>query len=130
VPPNPIAGPRDYGIANLDFKRIAGGLLVETKDELGLDKTQLQVVTKRRPTLEELTDLLFAWRAVRHVRSNAIVLSPAAEPQLESGPRRRAARRPSRSPSGEPAIEPSWRSWPATPTSRSRTESRPRPRPV
>ena len=75
VPPNPIEGPRDYGIANLNFKRIAGGLLVETKDELGLDKTQLQVVTKRRPTLEELTDLLFAWRAVRHVRSNAIILA-------------------------------------------------------
>jgi phosphoribosylaminoimidazolecarboxamide formyltransferase/IMP cyclohydrolase len=75
VPPSPIEGPRDYGIANLDFKRIAGGLLVETKDELGLDKAQLQVVTKRRPTLEELTDLLFAWRAVRHVRSNAIVLA-------------------------------------------------------
>ena len=75
VPPNPIAGPRDYGITNLDFKRIAGGLLVETKDELGLDKTQLLVVTKRRPTLEELTDLLFAWRAVRHVRSNSIVLA-------------------------------------------------------
>ena len=78
VPPNPIDGPLDYGIAQLDFKRIAGGLLVETKDELGLDKTQLQVVTKRRPTLEELTDLLFAWRAVRHVRSNAIVLARGA----------------------------------------------------
>jgi len=75
VPPDPTEGPRDYGIANLDFKRIAGGLLVETKDELGLDKVQLEVVTKRRPTLEELTDLLFAWRAVRHVRSNAIVLA-------------------------------------------------------
>jgi phosphoribosylaminoimidazolecarboxamide formyltransferase/IMP cyclohydrolase len=75
VPPNPIEGPRDYGIANLGFKRIAGGLLVETKDELGLDKTQLLVVTKRRPTLEELTDLLFAWRAVSHVRSNSIVLA-------------------------------------------------------
>jgi phosphoribosylaminoimidazolecarboxamide formyltransferase/IMP cyclohydrolase len=75
VPPDPTEGPRDYGIANLDFKRIAGGLLVETKDELGLDKAQLQVVTKRRPTLEELTDLLFAWRAVRHVRSNAIILA-------------------------------------------------------
>ncbi len=75
VPDGPTEGPRDYGIANLDFKRIAGGLLVETKDELGLDKTQLHVVTKRRPTLEELTDLLFAWRAVRHVRSNAIVLA-------------------------------------------------------
>jgi phosphoribosylaminoimidazolecarboxamide formyltransferase/IMP cyclohydrolase len=75
VPASPSDGPRDYGIANLDFKRIAGGLLVEAKDELGLDKTQLHVVTKRRPTLEELTDLLFAWRTVRHVRSNAIVLA-------------------------------------------------------
>jgi phosphoribosylaminoimidazolecarboxamide formyltransferase/IMP cyclohydrolase len=78
VPEGPIDGPRDYGIANLDFKRIAGGLLVEAKDDLALDKTQLHVVTKRRPTLEELTDLLFAWRAVRHVRSNAIVLARGA----------------------------------------------------
>ena len=75
MPPNPTAGMRDYGIASLDFKRVAGGLLVETMDELGLDKRQLQVVTKRRTTLEELTDCLFAWRAVRHVRSNAIVLA-------------------------------------------------------
>jgi phosphoribosylaminoimidazolecarboxamide formyltransferase/IMP cyclohydrolase len=78
VPPNPIEGMRDYGIANLDFKRVAGGLLVESLDQLGLDKGQLQVVTSRRPTLEELTDLLFAWRAVRHVRSNAIVLAKNA----------------------------------------------------
>ena len=75
VPPDPTDGLRDYGIASLDFKRVAGGLLVETMDDLGLDKGQLQVVTHRRPTLEELTDLLFAWRAVRHVRSNAIVLA-------------------------------------------------------
>jgi len=75
VPPDPTEGMRDYGIASLDFKRVAGGLLVETLDELALDKGHLQVVTKRRPTLEELTDLLFAWRAVRHVRSNAIVLA-------------------------------------------------------
>ena len=75
VPPDPSEGLRDYGIANLDFKRVAGGLLVETQDALGLEAGQLQVVTKRRPTLEELTDLLFAWRTVRHVRSNAIVLA-------------------------------------------------------
>ncbi len=75
VPPDPTDGMRDYGIANLDFKRVAGGLLVEDLDNLGLDRGQLQVVTRRRPTLEELTDLLFAWRAVRHVRSNAIVLA-------------------------------------------------------
>jgi phosphoribosylaminoimidazolecarboxamide formyltransferase / IMP cyclohydrolase len=75
IPPDPTEGMRDYGIANLDFKRVAGGLLVESLDDLGLDRGRLQVVTRRRPTLEELTDLLFAWRAVRHVRSNAIVLA-------------------------------------------------------
>ena len=75
VPPDPTDGMRDYGIANLDFKRVAGGLLVEDLDDLGLDRGQLQVVTRRRPTLEELTDLLFAWRAVRHVSSNAIILA-------------------------------------------------------
>ncbi|MBA2315302.1 MAG: bifunctional phosphoribosylaminoimidazolecarboxamide formyltransferase/IMP cyclohydrolase [Chloroflexi bacterium] len=78
VPPDPVEGMRDYGIASLDFKRVDGGLLVESLDTLGLDRGQLQVVTKRRPTLEELTDLLFAWRAVRHVRSNAIVLARGA----------------------------------------------------
>jgi phosphoribosylaminoimidazolecarboxamide formyltransferase/IMP cyclohydrolase len=75
VPPDPLEGMRDYGIASLEFKRVNGGLLVESHDELGLDRGQLQVVTRRRPTLEELTDLLFAWRAVRHVRSNAVVLA-------------------------------------------------------
>ena len=75
VPASPMEGMRDYGIANLDFKRVAGGLLVEALDAVDLDRGQLQVVTRRHPTLGELTDLLFAWRAVRHVRSNAIVLA-------------------------------------------------------
>jgi phosphoribosylaminoimidazolecarboxamide formyltransferase/IMP cyclohydrolase len=75
VPPNPGEGMRDYGIANLDFKRVGGGLLVEALDSLDIDRGQLQVVTRRHPTLGELTDLLFAWRAVRHIRSNAIILA-------------------------------------------------------
>jgi phosphoribosylaminoimidazolecarboxamide formyltransferase/IMP cyclohydrolase len=74
VPPNPSDGLRDYGIAALDFKRIGGGLLVETLDHTTIDRGQLRVVTQRRPTLEELTDLMFAWRVAAHVRSNAIVL--------------------------------------------------------
>ena len=48
VPPDPTDGMRDYGIASLDFKRVAGGLLVETQDTLGVDKGQLQVVTQVR----------------------------------------------------------------------------------
>ncbi|HET6820255.1 MAG TPA: bifunctional phosphoribosylaminoimidazolecarboxamide formyltransferase/IMP cyclohydrolase [Candidatus Limnocylindria bacterium] len=74
VPPNDHDEP-EMGIGNFDFKRIGGGLLVQTFDNLEEDRNKLQVVTQRRPTLEELTDLLFAWRAVRHVKSNAIVLA-------------------------------------------------------
>lgn len=58
----------------LDLRRIDGGVLVQTPDRGGLSRHELNVVTRRRPTLDELTDLLFAWRAVRHVTSNAVVL--------------------------------------------------------
>ena len=75
VPEGSGEGLADYGIARLDFHRIGGGLLVETRDRSDVDRSQLKVVTQRRPTLEELTDLLFAWRAVRHVTSNAVVLA-------------------------------------------------------
>jgi phosphoribosylaminoimidazolecarboxamide formyltransferase/IMP cyclohydrolase len=75
VPAPPTEGLTDYGIAKLDIRSIRGGLLVQTVDQSELDRSQLRVVTKRRPTLEELTDLLFAWRAVRHVTSNAVVLA-------------------------------------------------------
>jgi len=65
----------EVGLPDLDLHRIDGGVLVQTLDRALLDHSQLNVVTKRRPTLEELTDLLFAWRAVRHVTSNAVVLA-------------------------------------------------------
>jgi phosphoribosylaminoimidazolecarboxamide formyltransferase/IMP cyclohydrolase len=79
VPRRSPEGLDDYGIAELDFQRIEGGLLVETKDGLDIDHSQLNVVTRRRPTLEELTDLMFAWRAVRHVTSLAVVVAKGAQ---------------------------------------------------
>jgi len=78
VPVAAVEGPPDQGIAALDFQRIEGGLLVETRDELQVDHARLNVVTQRRPTLDELTDLLFAWRAVRHVTSLAVVVARSA----------------------------------------------------
>ena len=87
MPASPAEGMRDYGIANLDFKRVGGGLLVEALDQVDLDRGQLQVVTRRHPTLGELTDLLFAWRAVRHVRSQRD--RPRAQ-RRDGGHRRRA----------------------------------------
>ena len=59
----------------LDYKRVTGGFLVQTPDALPESMLTRDVVTVRHPTLGELTSLLFAWRAVKHVTSNAIVLA-------------------------------------------------------
>jgi len=56
-----------------DMKRIAGGLLVQEWDTLKVDVKSLKAVTKRQPTQEEYEALDFAWKVVKHVKSNAIV---------------------------------------------------------
>lgn len=58
----------------LDFKKVAGGLLVQKLD-CSVFGAQLGVVTKRAPTDEEMEALEFGWRVVKHAKSNAIVLS-------------------------------------------------------
>jgi phosphoribosylaminoimidazolecarboxamide formyltransferase / IMP cyclohydrolase len=57
----------------LDFKRITGGMLVQTRDTHRLTREELKVVTRRAPTEEELASLLFAWTVCKHTKSNAIV---------------------------------------------------------
>lgn len=65
------AGPlREY-----DFRRVKGGLLVQDRDLERDDLRLARVVTKRPPTEEEYRALDFAWRVVKHVKSNAIVLA-------------------------------------------------------
>ncbi len=59
--------------AELDFKRVTGGLLVQDIDRGRVTEKDLKVVTKRKPTSQELRDLLFAWKVVKYVKSNAIV---------------------------------------------------------
>jgi phosphoribosylaminoimidazolecarboxamide formyltransferase/IMP cyclohydrolase len=58
-----------------DFRRVVGGLLVQDRDKTAFDIRKAQVVTKRRPTEEEYAALDFAWRIVKHVKSNAIVFA-------------------------------------------------------
>jgi phosphoribosylaminoimidazolecarboxamide formyltransferase/IMP cyclohydrolase len=60
---------------SLDFRRVDGGLLVQTRDLEADDFAQARVVTKRLPTAAEMADLRFAWRVCKHVKSNAIVLA-------------------------------------------------------
>jgi phosphoribosylaminoimidazolecarboxamide formyltransferase / IMP cyclohydrolase len=59
----------------LDVKRVRGGILVQEKAPSTINDTAWQVVTNRAPTATERRDLLFAWRAVASVKSNAIVLA-------------------------------------------------------
>lgn len=65
VPPDPN---------EMEYKKIAGGMLVQTRDLLGLNEDQWQVVGKRRPTESEMSDLRFAWLVCKHTKSNAITV--------------------------------------------------------
>ncbi|MDP4152482.1 MAG: bifunctional phosphoribosylaminoimidazolecarboxamide formyltransferase/IMP cyclohydrolase [Bacillota bacterium] len=58
----------------LDMKKVAGGLLVQELDTKLLNDEDLKVVTDRVPTDEEMKQLMFAWRVVKHTKSNGIVL--------------------------------------------------------
>jgi phosphoribosylaminoimidazolecarboxamide formyltransferase/IMP cyclohydrolase len=62
--------PRARGLA---FRSVAGGMLVQTRDNAIVDDLDLKTVTKRKPNAEELADLKFAFRVAKHVKSNAIV---------------------------------------------------------
>ncbi|WP_422448072.1 bifunctional phosphoribosylaminoimidazolecarboxamide formyltransferase/IMP cyclohydrolase [Thermoanaerobacterium sp. DL9XJH110] len=58
-----------------DMKRVSGGLLVQEPDVKDFEEKDLKVVTKRAPSGKEMEDLLFGWKVVKHVKSNAIVLA-------------------------------------------------------
>ncbi|HHX60548.1 MAG TPA: bifunctional phosphoribosylaminoimidazolecarboxamide formyltransferase/IMP cyclohydrolase [Epulopiscium sp.] len=59
-----------------DMKKVGGGMIVQNKDlVLFNDKEDLKVVTDRQPTEKEMEDLLFAWKIVKHVKSNGIALA-------------------------------------------------------
>ncbi|KEC55988.1 bifunctional phosphoribosylaminoimidazolecarboxamide formyltransferase/IMP cyclohydrolase [Bartonella koehlerae] len=66
-------GVPDPRCGGLIAKTLAGGILVQSRDNVVVDDLKLQVVTKRAPSQEEMRDLQFAFRVVKHVKSNAIV---------------------------------------------------------
>ncbi|WP_343080679.1 bifunctional phosphoribosylaminoimidazolecarboxamide formyltransferase/IMP cyclohydrolase [Ostreiculturibacter nitratireducens] len=63
----------DPRAAGLMFRQVAGGFLVQDRDNGRIAADGLRVMTKRAPSAEEMADLLFAWRVAKHVKSNAIV---------------------------------------------------------
>lgn len=63
------------GRSEFDFKRISGGALVQDKDAGMEEISNLKVVTRKKPTKNQLESLVFAWKVAKHVKSNAIVLA-------------------------------------------------------
>jgi phosphoribosylaminoimidazolecarboxamide formyltransferase/IMP cyclohydrolase len=62
------------GWASFEMRRVSGGILLQDTDHT-LMRSESRIVTKRKPTDKEREDLHFAWRVVKHVKSNAIVLA-------------------------------------------------------
>jgi phosphoribosylaminoimidazolecarboxamide formyltransferase/IMP cyclohydrolase len=59
----------------LHYRPVMGGFLAQTYDRVPLEDIEFKVVSKRPPTEQEIADLRFAWRVVKHVRSNAVVFA-------------------------------------------------------
>jgi len=59
----------------MQYRQVSGGALLQEEDRTPDSELSLRTVTKREPTVDELRDLRFAWRAVKHVKSNAIALA-------------------------------------------------------
>lgn len=68
MPISPSEKHREYKV-----KKIQGGMLVQTDEDVAIDPANLKVVTERAPTEEEIHSLLFAWKLAKHVTSNAVV---------------------------------------------------------
>ncbi|MFH1191672.1 MAG: bifunctional phosphoribosylaminoimidazolecarboxamide formyltransferase/IMP cyclohydrolase, partial [Candidatus Omnitrophota bacterium] len=62
-------------IAEMDFKRVSEGLLLQDKDSVPLNLKDLKIVTKKKPTKQQMKSLIFGWQVAKHVKSNAIILT-------------------------------------------------------
>jgi phosphoribosylaminoimidazolecarboxamide formyltransferase/IMP cyclohydrolase len=70
-----LSVPLGDGLNKLEYKRVGGGLLVQSPDAMNVTAAQIRVVSKKQPTPQQLDDLLFAWRVAKFVKSNAIVFA-------------------------------------------------------
>jgi len=66
---------RNVPLGELQVRQVQGGMLVQDRDTVRLDRGSMTVATQRQPTDQEWSDLLFAWRVCKHVKSNAIILA-------------------------------------------------------
>ncbi|MSR14898.1 MAG: bifunctional phosphoribosylaminoimidazolecarboxamide formyltransferase/IMP cyclohydrolase [Gammaproteobacteria bacterium] len=76
-----VVGTPQAELPTFDYKRVTGGLLVQDRDSIAcaIDSDDLKLVSQRTPSAAESQDLLFAWRVVKCVKSNAIVYAKAGQ---------------------------------------------------
>jgi len=67
--------PADFVKDKYDFKKVPGGLLVQDMDAKQISGEDLKIVTKKKPSKAQITSMLFGWKVVKFVKSNAIVLT-------------------------------------------------------
>ena len=67
--------PEDFLRDRYDFKKVPGGLLLQDTDSRELDPAEVKVVSKKKPTKAQMESMLFGWKVVKFVKSNAIVLT-------------------------------------------------------
>ncbi len=67
--------PKKRSSADLDYRKLSGGFLIQEADIGAITEDKLKIVTKRKPTAKETKTLIFSWKVVKNVRSNAIVLA-------------------------------------------------------
>jgi len=63
----------EFKSSDIDLKKVVGGLLLQDRDVVKIERSMLKVVTRRKPTEAELESLTFGWKICKHVKSNAIV---------------------------------------------------------
>ncbi len=66
--------PEDMRSGAHDLKKVSGGVLYQEKDRLSVSEKDLRVATKVKPTKAQLESMLFGWKVIKHIRSNAIIL--------------------------------------------------------
>ncbi len=65
----------EFAANQMAYKYVAGGFLLQTPDDYSVSKKELKTVTRRKPTSKEINDLLFAFRLVKYIKSNAILVA-------------------------------------------------------
>ena len=68
-------GPISSLVPHLEYRSVDGGLLVQDTDVKQLSRADLKTVTKKQPSPEEIQAMLFAWKVLKHIKSNGILLA-------------------------------------------------------